>query len=95
MTAGLRKFRRGAQAKLLRTQQAKRSPKQSTRCRSNVDPDGKVEMSTNSAKNFSGSIQALKFRHSLFLYLMNSSKTLFATDLLKKREKEKIFSENS
>jgi nitrogen fixation/metabolism regulation signal transduction histidine kinase len=73
MTAGLRKFRRGAQAKLLRTQQATKE----------------------ALNNFLDSIQALKFRHSLFLYLMNSSKTLFATDLLKKRRKKRKFFRNS
>jgi len=55
MTAGLRKFRRGAQAKLLRTQQAtKEALNNLPDAVVIVDPDGKVEMSTNSAQEFFG-----------------------------------------
>jgi NtrC-family two-component system sensor histidine kinase KinB len=53
MTAGLRKFRRSDQAKLLRTQQATKEALNSLPSAvAIVDPDGKVEISTNSAKEF-------------------------------------------
>jgi signal transduction histidine kinase len=55
MTAGLRKFRRSAQAKLLRTQQAtKEALNNLPDAVVIVDPDGKVEISTNSAQEFFG-----------------------------------------
>ena len=55
MTAGLRKFRRSDQAKLLRTQQATKEALNSLPgAVAIVDPDGKVEIATNSAKEFFG-----------------------------------------
>src|SRR5450756_1221902 len=49
MTAGLRQFRRSAQAKLLRTQQATKEALNSLPdAVAIIDPDGKIEISTNS-----------------------------------------------
>ena len=55
MAAGLRKFRRSAQAKLLRTQQATKEALNSLPdAVAIIDLDGKVEISTTSAKEFFG-----------------------------------------
>jgi PAS domain S-box-containing protein len=55
MAAGLREFRRSAQAKLHRTQQATKEALNSLPdAIAIVDPEGKVEISTNSAKEFFG-----------------------------------------
>jgi NtrC-family two-component system sensor histidine kinase KinB len=55
MAAGLREFRRSAQTKLHRTQQATKEALNSLPdAIAIVDPEGKVEISTNSAKEFFG-----------------------------------------
>ena len=90
MTTSLREIRRSAQAKLHRTQQATKEALNSLPdAIAIVDPEGKVEISTNSAKEFFGLNPGAQVQDLPVAIFNELFQDIIHDDLIKKAEKKK------
>jgi PAS domain S-box-containing protein len=92
MAVSLREFRRSDQAKLVRTEQAtKEAFNKLPDAVAVVDLDGKVEISTASARNLFGLKPGVHLQEVPVAHLNHLFQDIFKDDFLKYKEKQKLF----